>query len=123
MTLTVSSYTVRHAGDNAELLPTDDRIATVMVKACLKSSANGGPVSFTWHNWSLLFADDTTVEPVNAWSPRDFPSALYPNDQDKAVPPGECRAGLIPFGIPAGQASDPVKIVYGYGTTTLEWSR
>ncbi|MEY9913557.1 hypothetical protein ABIA35_009830, partial [Catenulispora sp. MAP12-49] len=93
------------------------------LKACLKSSADGSPVGFSWKDWSLLFGDDTTAEPLNAWSPRDFSSALYPNDDTKAVPVGECRSGLIPFDVPAAQSGDPVKVVYSVNGQTLEWNR
>ncbi|MEY9895695.1 hypothetical protein ABIA31_009385 [Catenulispora sp. MAP5-51] len=123
ISFTVSNYSSRRAGYNAELLPADARIATVAVKACLKSSADGSPVGFSWKDWSLLFGDDTTAEPLNAWSPRDFSSALYPNDDTKAVPVGECRSGLIPFDVPAAQSGDPVKVVYSVNGQTLEWNR
>lgn len=123
MTLNVSGYTARRAGANAELLPQNDRIATIAVKACLKTSGDNGPVTFTWSPWTLLFSDGTTATPVSAWSPQDFPAALYPNDENKLVPVGECRAGLIPFEIPAQQTADPVKIVYSAESTTLEWAR
>jgi hypothetical protein len=87
------------------------------------SSADGSPVGFSWQDWSLLFSDDTTAEPLSAWSPRDFPSALYPNDATKAVPVGECRSGLVPFDVPAVQSGDPVKVIYSVNGQTLEWNR
>jgi len=123
ISFTVSNYSSRRAGANAELLPADAQIAMVAVKACLKSSADGSPVGFSWQDWSLLFSDDTTAEPLSAWSPRDFPSALYPNDATKAVPVGECRSGLVPFDVPAVQSGDPVKVIYSVNGQTLEWNR
>lgn len=121
LTFTAGSYTARKAGANAELVPASDRIATISVKACLKSSPDGA-VALSWTYWTLIFADGAGVQPLNAYSPRDFPKPLYPNDSDTAaVKPGQCRTGLIPFDIPSGQAGNPVRIEYSVGSTILDW--
>lgn len=121
--LTVSGYKARRAGQNAELLPADDRIATITVKACVTHGfSNGDQVGVSWAPWSLVFADGSSVQAVSAYSPTDFPAPLYPNDSQKVVHTGDCRSGLVPFAIPASVSADPVKVVYDAGTgVDVQW--
>ncbi len=121
VTFAAGAYTARKAGANGDLVPAADRIATISVTTCLKSPP-GGVSALSWTYWSLIFADGAGVQPLSAYSPRDFPKPLYPNDSDTAaVKTGQCRTGLIPFDIPAAQTGNPVRIEYSIESTILDW--
>jgi hypothetical protein len=118
----VSSYTAHRAGANAELAPPNDRIATISVTACLKVSSYG-EIGLSWAHWNLIFADLGGVPPAHAYSPRDFPKALFPNDDSvAAVKVGQCRTGLIPFDVPAAETGSPIRVEYTSGSTVLDWT-
>jgi hypothetical protein len=121
--LTVSAYTVKQAGQNAEEAKQADRIATITANTCIDHNSSSGAISLSWDPWTLLFADGNTVQAVSAYSPTDFPATLYPNNSSVQVPAGECRHGLIPFIIPTSEQADPVKVEYSANGDLLEWVR
>jgi hypothetical protein len=70
--------------------------AGIDVHVCLDQGP--GPVSVSWEPWSLIYPDDTTVEPVHAWSDDWFSVPLFPGGGfEKLLHPGRCVSGWALF--------------------------
>lgn len=120
ITYDVSSYkVVTVAADTPEGATVGTHIATITVKACLHLS---NPSTLTWHAWSLIYPDGSAIQPLTMYSASDFPAPLYPNDLGAAIPEGDCRTGLIPFGLPSGATGKPAKVEWAVDAGTLSWS-
>lgn len=79
----------------------------VEVRMCVVT--NTGPeVSVSWSPWSIAFADDTVAQALSGWSAEWWTEPLYP--QDRAMRPGQCVRGWIPF--EAQKGSKPATISY-----------
>lgn len=106
--ITVGAYAARRAGANHEGLAEGDRIATVAVQQCGLHVPPTDPAA--WAGWDLLLADGTSAEPVGTWSQADFRSPLFPGGRASIGSAGQCRTGIIAFGVPAADRADPVEI-------------
>jgi hypothetical protein len=89
----------------------------VEVRMCIVTDAGPEPTTVSWAPWSLTFADDTVAEAMSSWSDEWWSVPLYP--QDRAVRPGSCVRGWVPFEAPKG--SKPVAVNYQPSGIVLEW--
>lgn len=120
-TIQVTGYQViTLTGENQEGMPAGSRIGLVSVKHCLTANTSGDAIGFTWAAWSVLDASSHSADALSAYGDRDFPGPLYPNDVDKAVPTGQCRAGMIPFSLKGmGPVTD---VEYSVDGKTADWA-
>jgi hypothetical protein len=119
VTVTVYAYRVLHSSNPPQRKGYEYGGADV--RGCVIKSPTGVPVGLSWNPWSVAFADDTTANAADSWSPDDFQVALYPAS-DRVTKPGHCVRGWIIFEVPKGKK--PARVVYApvSASAPTEWA-
>ena len=122
LTVQAAAYTTMSLpADNQEDLPGGTPIGLVAVRVCITANTSTQGVALDWDAWTVLTAAGDSAQALTSADGSDFPSALYDDDPDTAVPTGSCRAGLIPFSL-KGLGGPVATVEYSAQTATAEWA-
>lgn len=121
LTVQATAYTTMTLpADNQENLPGGTSLGLVSVRACITANSSGQGVALDWDAWTVVTATGPSAKALTSSDASDFPSALYDDDPNSAVPTGGCRAGLIPFSL-KGLGGPVASIDYSAEGTLAEW--